>query len=209
MESLEAAVTQHDQRIAQLHSAHRSELNQARLDAVAAINRLEAQHTRLSYQGGLLELRAPQGGVVKELATTTVGAVVQPGTVLLSLVPKDEPLLAEVMIDNKDIGFVAPGQSVRLKLAAYQFQKYGMIEGVVRTISADSSTSNTSPSQEDTERFKALIELQHQKLRIGDKALSLAAGMQLSAEIVQGKRTVAEYLLSPVQRVASEAGTER
>ena len=50
---------------------------------------------------------------MKELATTTIGAVVQPGTVLVSLVPHDEPLLAEVLIENKDIGFVQPGQPVR------------------------------------------------------------------------------------------------
>lgn len=212
--SLQAAVAQHDKRIAQVKSAHASELNQNRLEAVEAINRLEAQDKRLTFQGGLLELRAPQAGIVKELATTTVGAVVQPGTVLVSLVPHDEPLFAEVMIENKDIGFVAPRQTVRLKLAAYQFQKYGMLEGVVKTVGADSSAMR---SQESSERsgdtvapsvFKALIALDQQ--RLGDELrLPLAAGMQVSAEIVQGERTVLEYLLSPVQRVANEAGKER
>lgn len=57
--------------------------------------------------------------------------------------------------------------------------------------------------------FKALIEIKSQQLKAGDLVLPLAAGMQLSAEIVQGRRTVLEYLLSPVQRIASEAGIER
>ncbi len=92
--------------------------------------------------------QGPQAGIVKELATTTLGAVVQPGTVLLSLVPVDEPLLAEVAIENQDIGFVQPGQSVRLKLAAYQFQKYGMLEGIVKTISADAQSASQDEATE-------------------------------------------------------------
>jgi HlyD family secretion protein len=151
--------------------------------------------------------------VVKELATTTLGAVVQPGTVLVSLVPENEPLWAEVLIENKDIGFVAADQPVRVKLVAYQFQKYGMLEGIVRTVSADSSMPTELAPQggarENAPVFKALVELGDQRLWANGLALPLAAGMQVSAEIKQDKRTVLEYLLSPVQRVVSEAGTER
>ena len=57
--------------------------------------------------------------------------------------------------------------------------------------------------------FKALIELNAQTLAARDLGLPLAAGMEVSAEIRQGRRTVLEYLLSPVQRVSSEAGQER
>lgn len=216
--ALQIAISQHDRRLAQLRSTHASELNQTRLETVAAINRLEQQLDKLEYQQGLLELRASQSGIVKELATTTLGAVVQPGTVLLSIVPQDEPLLAEVMIENKDIGFVVPEQAVRVKLAAYPFQKYGMLEGVVKTVSADSSSLGANPtgSNQVAENepngslaFKALISLKDQTLSAHELDLPLAAGMQISAEIMQGKRTVMEYLLSPVQRVASEAGMER
>lgn len=212
--SLEAAVAQHDQRLAQLASTYASDLNQSRLETVAAINRLEQQLRRLQFQQTLLELRAPQAGVVKELATTTVGAVVQPGTVLVTLVPQDEPLWAEVAIENKDIGFVAVDQPVRMKLLAYEFQKYGMLEGTVRNVSADSSVEERGGSDASSGRvvapvFKALIELAAQELDASGLRLPIAAGMQVSAEIKQGKRTVLEYLLSPVQRVASEAGMER
>ena len=210
--ALQSSMAQHDQRLAQLRSAYVTELNNLRLQAVTAINRLEQQLGKLNFQQGLLELRAPQSGIVKELATTTVGAVVQPGTVLASLVPRDEPLLAEVLIENKDIGFVKAGQSVRLKVAAYTFQKYGMLEGVVKSVSADSGARGAAAQangSEETFAFKALIELKEQKLAANDLNLPLAAGMQLSAEIMQGRRTVMEYLLSPVQRVVSEAGMER
>jgi len=146
---------------------------------------------------------------VKELATTTIGAVVQPGTVIVTLVPQDEPLWAEVAIENKDIGFVAVDQPVRVKLLAYEFQKYGMLDGVVRNVSADSDAAGDSSRQPRSPVFKALIELGSQQLPASGLQLPLAAGMQVSTEIMQGRRTVLEYLLSPVQRVASEAGLER
>ncbi len=211
--SLEASIAQSDQRLAQVRSSYLNDLHNARLETISAITRLEQQQQKFAFQQGLLELRAPQAGIVKELATTTVGAVVQPGTVLLSLVPQDEPLLAEVSIENQDIGFVAPNQRVRVKIAAYQFQKYGMLEGVVKTVSADSATAARNESEASAGEypltFKALVQLDDQQLKAGTLTLPLAAGMQLSAEIVQGKRTVLEYLLSPVQRVVSEAGMER
>ena len=91
-----------------------------------------------------------------------------------------------------------------------------MLEGVVRTVSADSSSSNQNASNESANgtrsgefAFKALIELSDQQLKTGDLVLPLAAGMQVSVEIIQGSRTVLEYLLSPVQRVTSEAAMER
>ncbi len=211
--ALSAAADQHDQRLAQLKSTYASDLNQQRLAAITEIGRLEPQQSKVNFQGGLLELRAPQAGIVKELATTTIGAVVEPGTVLVSLVPQHEPLKAEVLIENKDIGFVAVGQAVRLKLAAYEFQKYGFLEGTVQTISADASTDDPprdgSAAPPAGPAFKALIELKDQRLGWGRQGLPIGAGMQLTAEIVQGKRTVLEYLLSPVQRVTGEAAMER
>jgi HlyD family secretion protein len=211
--SLEASVGERDQRLAQIRSNYVSGLHDEKLQTVTSITRLKQQLGRLDYQERLLELRAPQGGIVKDLATTTVGAVVQPGTVLLNLVPQEEPLLAEVLIENQDIGFVAADQAVRVKLAAYEFQKYGMLDGVVRTISADSSAQGTQAEDDNGVpagfAFKALVELDRQRLEANGLELPLAAGMQVTAEIKQGTRTVMEYLLSPVQRVVSEAGMER
>jgi len=212
--SAQATLVQVENRLAEARSNYESDLHQLRQTALGEANRLEQQLAKLDFQQGLLELRAPQAGVVKQLATTTIGAVVEPGTVLLSLVPHDEPLLAEIEIENKDIGFVAEHQAVRLKLTAYPFQKYGMLEGTVKTISADASgrDDNANASQTEPQRepaFRALIELNQQVLAATEQRLPLSAGMQVSAEIVQGRRTVLEYLLSPVQRVVSEAAMER
>jgi hypothetical protein len=94
-----------------------------------------------------------------------------------------------------------------------KFQKYGMLDGVVRTISPDSSAQGAQ-AEDDTGvppgfAFKALVELDRQRLEANGLELPLAAGMQVTAEIKQGTRTVIEYLLSPVQRVVSDADAER
>jgi hemolysin D len=172
-----------------------------------------------------LELKAPQDGTVKDLATTTVGAVLQPGTVVLTLVPEGDQLFADVSIKNEDVGFVRVGQSAQIKLATYPFQKYGMLAGKVIRVSADateSSRPNTlinsnsdrtvgdGLSTASQATYKARIKLDTQVLRDPHGAsLVLTPGMQLVAEINQGKRTVLENLLSPVRKAVDEAGQER
>jgi hemolysin D len=217
--SLEASLQSQRARVAQLESRYRSDLQAERVQLSNDVARLGEEAEKQGFREGLLELKAPQAGIVKDLATTTVGAVVQPGTVLLSLVPVGEPLVAEVFIQNQDIGFVREGQSVRVKLSAYPFTKYGMLEGRVTTISADASrlapptaggdSGESTPAESATSPFKARVLLTAQQLTSIGNALPIAAGMQVKTEIQQGERTVLEYLLSPVSRLISESGHER
>ena len=155
------------------------------------------------------------GCIVKDLATHTVGTVISPGTILMTLVPNDEILRAEVWVGNQDVGFIHTGEPVKIKFAAYQFQKYGMVEGKVAHLSADAS--DTPPNQQQPGKsgsnlpfaYRALIDLKAQHL-IADGVLhSLTPGMQVTAEIHLGTRTILEYLLSPVMGAFQEAGRER
>ena len=209
---LTAQLAAQDKRIANLTSQYRSQLQNERVEAQAQLARLDQEATKQGYREAMLELKAPQAGIVKDLATTTVGAVVAPGTVLLTVVPKDEPLMAEVRIRHDDIGFVEAGQRVKLKLAAYPFQKYGMLEGTVRTIAPDVSNATTqdpkSPGPADL-GFKAVVALDTQQLKSRGQPFVLNPGMQVVAEIRQGERTVMEYLLSPVAVTVMQAGRER
>ena len=150
---------------------------------------------------------------MKDLATHTPGTVVAPGTILLTLVPHDEPLVAEVWVDNIDAGFVQAEQKARVKLAAYPFQKYGMLDGVVKQVSADAQEKpepdNPASKSAQEAAYRALINLGSGHLESQGRKLRLVPGMLVNAEIHLGTRTVLEYLLSPVQKVAHEAGRER
>jgi HlyD family secretion protein len=217
--SLESSLQSQERKLAQIKSNYRSTLLGERSQLLGEVNQLAQDLRKQGFREGLLELRAPEDGVVKDVATTTLGAVVQPGVVLLTLVPKDEPLRAEVYIRNQDVGFVKEGQPVRIKLAAYPFTKYGFLEGVVKTLAADASGAGagakareSAPSGAATDEpsvFRAIIELRGQTLRAPGVDLPIFAGMAVQAEINEGKRTVLEYLLSPIRTIADEAGGER
>ena len=218
--SARAAIEQARQQLNQVASKYRSDLQNERIEAQAAFNKLQQDLAKQSHKSELLELKASQAGIVKDLATHTIGAVVSPGTVLLSIVPEHEPLVAEVMVKNDDVGFVYPQQQVKVKLAAYPFQKYGMLEGRVRRIGPDAiepqnTNSNKDAADKDTTtrpslNYRAIVELQAQELRTtSGEELKLVPGMQVIAEINQGQRSVMDYLLSPVSKALRESGRER
>lgn len=213
--SLRATVEQTRNRVSQLQSAYREALQNERVEAQAQHDRLRQDLDKQTARFDLQELRAPQDGVVKDLATHTVGTVMQPGTVLLTLVPVNEPLHAEVWVGHEDAGFVRAGRPAMIKLAAYPFQKYGMIPGKVERISPDASDATGgrgdrgAGGESAASGYRTLVSLDAPYLEADAKRYPLSPGMQVSAEINLGTRTVLEYLLSPVRRTLHEAGRER
>lgn len=217
IESARAGIEQSEKKLAQIASDYRRALYAERNEVRAALEKLAQEREKQAHRRQLLELKAPQDGVVKDLATYTAGTVVQPGSVLLTLVPSDDALRAEVWVANEDVGFVHVGQTVKLKVAAFPFQKYGLIEGVVEHLSADAAESSANGNGPPGRRadgsvpplYKATVAFAGSSLSADGRRYPLAAGMQASAEIGLGRRTVAEYLLSPLQRAWHAAGRER
>ncbi|MBV8209159.1 MAG: HlyD family type I secretion periplasmic adaptor subunit [Burkholderiaceae bacterium] len=222
VEGLGAAVAQAASQIDQITSKYRSDLQNERIDAEGEYRKLQQELAKHEHRAELLELRAPQSGVVKDLATHTIGSVVGAGTVLLSIVPEREPLFAEVVLKNEDVGFVRPHQKAKVKIVAYPFQKYGMLDGDVRQVWPDAAdeqqaaspgVGNKAAAPADANPqlpgFKALIELDRQTLQAQDRSFALVPGMRVVAEINEGRRTVLEYLLSPIQKTLYDSGRER
>jgi membrane fusion protein, hemolysin D len=216
--SLAQSIAQAEQRIAQIGSTYRSGLLNERVEALGQRERLQQESVKQAHRQALLELKAPQAGLIKDLSTHTLGTVVQPGTVLMTLVPVHEAMIAEVWVSNADAGSIALQQPVKVKLAAYPFQKYGMLSGRVQHLSPDASerpdmrnTKSEVSSQAEPPplHYRTLVALDRLDLERDGVHFKLAPGMQVSAEINLGSRTVLEYLLSPVQKTVQEAGRER
>lgn len=214
-----ALIEQSERKIAQITADYRRSLQTERVETAAQLEKARQELAKHEHRQGLLELRAPQPGVVKDLATHTAGTVAAPGTILMTLVPENDTMLAEVWVSNQDVGFVRPGQDVKLKLAAFQFQKYGMIEGRVRQVSADATEAPSANTRSDAlsgrDRpmgplaYRALVDLKSQELVSEKERYRLGSGMQVAGEIHLGTRSILEYLLSPVQKAWHEAGRER
>ena len=235
IQSAQASLTQSTRRLAQITADYRRQLQTERADIEDRLDKSQGELTKQQYRRDLHELRAPQAGcggvaaeqpgthrptpggcIVKDLATHTVGTVISPGTILMTLVPNGEILRAEVWVGNQDVGFIHTGEPVKIKFAAYQFQKYGMVEGKVAHLSADASDNNQQQQQSGNKTgsnlpfaYRALIDLKAQHLIADGVRHSLTPGMQVTAEIHLGTRTILEYLISPVRGAFQEAGRER
>ncbi|MDP2824445.1 MAG: HlyD family type I secretion periplasmic adaptor subunit [Sulfuritalea sp.] len=204
-----ANMVQSEKKVAQIKSDAIRQLRNEHADAADRFEKLAQDLAKQDHRHGLLELKAPQSGRVKDLATHTAGTVTQPGTILMTLVPDDEILRAEVWLSNEDVGFVRPGQEVKLKFAAFQFQKYGMLDGTVEQIAADAAEKVDADPKLPQMAYRTLIALHRQTLAVAGVPYRLAPGMQLSAEVKLGERTILEYLLSPVRKAWHEAGREK
>lgn len=216
--SLRATGVQSTQKTAQIESAYRQALHNERVETEASLHRLQQEWDKLAHRQGLLELKAPQDGTVKDLATRTLGSVVAAGTVLMTLVPSHEPLQAEVWITHQDAGLVELGQPAKLKFAAYPFQRYGMLRGSISYVSPDSSelpqAANVERRRSELEHmlpptgYRALVQFDSSILEQGGRRYRLSPGMQLTAEVHLGTRTVLEYLLDPLNKIVRESGRE-
>lgn len=150
------------------------------------------------------EIHSPVDGTVQQLQTYTIGGVVTTAQPLMVIVPKEDNLEIEAMISNKDIGFVKVGQDAVIKIEAFPYTRYGYIEGKVKNISFDAiQNEKLGPV------FAATITMDKHSLNVEGKQINLMAGMAVSAEIKTGKRSVMDYLLSPLKTVIDESLRER
>jgi len=186
--SLKASISQSERKIASLRSQYRSQLENERIDTLAQLNKSGQDLEKSNVKAAQLEIRAPNSGVVKGMATINRGAVVAAGALLMNIVPKDEPLQAEVLLKNEDVGFVAVGQPVKLKVAAYPFQKYGLLDGKVGMVSADAADPKQQQQQQGQPlnlTYRAIVRLDSTTLKsvATGEQLPLNPGMLIAAEI--------------------------
>ncbi len=135
---------------------------------------------------------SPVTGTIKTLYVNTVGGVIQPGMDIVEIVPTEDTLLVEAQIAPQDIAFLRPDLPAIVKFSAYDFTKYGGLEGTLEHISADTS------QDEDGNSFY-LVRVRTQATSLGhDASLPIIPGMTASVDIITGKRTVLDYLLKPI-----------
>lgn len=189
-------------------SAYLAETRRALYDreAQAELKRQAAtqEHAKAAHRERLTTLTAPVDGVVQQLSVHTSGGVVTEAQVLMIVVPEGAQITAEVTLENKDIGFVVPGQEAAIKLETFNFTRYGTIEGKVMMVTADAVNDEKRGAI-----FPVTLAMVQDKIDVDGKMIRLAPGMNLTAEIKTGKRRVIEYLLSPIQKAGSESLRER
>lgn len=199
-----AAIANTDAQIARLRETFGktafADLSEAEDKGAVASEEIRKTARRRQYQ----ELRSPVDGVVQQLAVNTVGGVVQPAQPLMVIVPSADEVEVEAQILNRDIGFIREGQPVRVKLEAFPFTDYGLIEGEVASISRDAI--------EDEKRgliYAVRVRLKRRTIAVRGKDMPIGPGLAVQAEIRTGERRIIQYLLSPIAQTFDEAGRER
>ncbi|SER47332.1 hemolysin D [Pseudomonas cuatrocienegasensis] len=152
----------------------------------------------------LMHLTAPVEGTVQQLAIHTNGGVVTEAQPLMVIVPTDQPVEVEAMLENKDIGFVRPGQEVEIKVETFSFTKYGVVDGVVQSISNDAIEDEKLGLV-----YSARIQLKKNTIQVGENLIALSPGMAVRAEVKTDKRKVIDYFLSPLKQHTAESLSER
>ena len=161
----------------------------------------------------LVELKADKDATVLTVAKVSVGSVMQSGDQFITLVPLDAPLEVEANLSGRDTGFVRVGNPVEIKFDAFEYARYGLAEGTVRTISADSFSGNPddrsgrtgAPQPQQTEPFyRTRIAIDRLDLHDLPSDFHLTPGMPVTADIKVGKRTVMAYMLSRIVPTLTE-----
>lgn len=149
-------------------------------------------------------LRSPVRGVVKSLHVVTIGGVVKPGDSVIDIVPAGDSLVIDAQLPTQDIGFVRSGQDTVIKLASADAMRFDNLAGKVVSVSPD-----TLLSPDGRPYYKVRIETLRDHFRRGSIRYELFPGMQVSASIHTGQRTVLEYMIDPFLEARDRAMRER
>jgi len=164
-------------------------------------NTLESEVSGIHFRKQKRQITAPVNGTVHQLHVKTVGGVVTPAQPLVSLVPENTPIVADILVVNRDIGYVRQGQRCIVKVDTYDFQKYGTVEGAVETV----SPFNVENKEKTNDGYPVFVNLAAMELKTKDGTVfPLRPGMAVTTEINVGKRRVIEFFLFPIIKYLDE-----
>ena len=188
-------------------------------------NQVSEDLRKATLRRSLVQMHADEDGTILTISRLSSGAVVQAGEPLVTLMPSGAKIEVETSISSRDVGFVHVGDPVAIKFDTYIFTTFGMAEGVVKTISADSfvapdgnsitsrsafsggvATGSTGASQSSNltgvptqlSYYRARISIDKVNLHGLGPDIRLSPGMTLTADIKVGERTILEYLFSRI-----------
>ncbi len=150
------------------------------------------------------QILAPVDGLISKVEISTIGAIVSSGTDLFEIIPSSDELIVEAEVRPEDVAFVRYGQKARISVTAYDPSVYGFLDGEVQNIAG-----NTSERPDGSKYFPARI-ITKSKIfdKQKDKKLEIIPGMEASVELQGDKRSVLDYILTPIKKLQRESFTE-
>lgn len=199
---LQSALDEIDDQVRALRSRQRAAALSDLALATAELAALRPSLPALQSRAARARLRAPVRGVVNRIHRSTLGGLARAGEDLIEIVPLDDTLLVEAYLRPADIAFIHPGQRVKVKITAYDFSRYGSLDGEIVRIGADAVTRS---ERDEEEFFVVQIRTDDNILGADGVAVEIMPGMITQVDILAGRKTVMEYLTRPVVRVKENA----
>lgn len=160
---------------------------------------LQTELTEANFRQTKQKIIAPVDGYIGKMFFHTIGGVVTPAEKLLTLIPNNVPLVIKATVLNQDIGFIEKDMDVALKIDTFDFQKYGLINGVVTHISQDAIEDEKLGLVYDI-----LVTPEKYNLMVDGQMLNINIGMGVTAELKVGKRRVIEFFVYPIIKYLDE-----
>lgn len=165
---------------------------------------LKTELNEANFRQAKQKITAPVDGYIGKMFFQTIGGVVTPAEKLFTLIPNDVPLIIKATVLNQDIGFIEKDMNVALKIDTFDFQKYGLINGVVTHISKDAIEDEKLGLVYDI-----LVTPEKYNLLVDGQILSINVGMSVTAELKVGKRRVIEFFVYPIVKYLDEGMSVR
>jgi len=198
------AIDEAESRLEEMESRARMDAREQYAQVLGEIAELRDTIELKNDQIRRLDIRSPVTGIAQELQTETVGGVIAPGSTVLEVIPNDAALFVEARISTQDIGFIYVNQEATVKVTAFDYTRYGGIDGIIQGFSA-----TTVQDEEGNTFYRARIKLAKNYVGDDPKRNRVLPGMEVIADIKTGKKTLLEFLLKPVVKALSESFRER
>lgn len=192
-----AALSEALRRSTQIQLSHKSEVQDEKIKTEREIAKLRESIIAMKDRKLRFDVRAPTNGVVSKIFTSTIGGVVKPGQNLVQIVPSTNSINVEVKISPNDRARVWRGLTGIVKITAYDYSVYGGLKGKIIDISPDAF-------QNENSEFYYRVRLEADTSSFGPDNPVLP-GMIANVDILTGKHTILEYLLTPVTKLAENA----
>jgi len=170
----------------------------------AELAQLREARSKLEDRVARLEITAPVRGIVQELAVTSPGTVIQQGGLVTKILPVDDALIVENQITPRDVGHVKPGQPVRIKVASYDFARFGAVTGTLTRVSP-----STFLDEKKAPYYKGQVTLTKGYVGEDPERNRILPGMTVQVDVITGEKTILQYLLKPIYLAATQAFQER
>jgi membrane fusion protein len=162
---------------------------------LSALNR---EQVDTEDQAREIVIAAPIDGVVATRAVTR-GQTVAANSPLLSLLPENNTLQAEILVPTRAAGFVKPGQTVALRYQAFPFERFGHAQGVVKEVGSNVlAVGESGPLTAKEPVYRVVVALDEQTVNAYGQAMNLRAGMLLDADIQLERRKLYQWLIEPI-----------